>query len=43
MNFHVRDPKSSLQLNMPLNKHVRASEFVPALRDSGLTFEIKLA
>ncbi|MDE5610199.1 MAG: hypothetical protein K2I66_07445, partial [Bacteroidales bacterium] len=42
VNFRVRDPKSSLYLNMPLNKHVRASEFIPALRSSGLTFEIKL-
>ncbi|MDE5762512.1 MAG: DNA polymerase III subunit alpha, partial [Bacteroidales bacterium] len=42
VNFRVRDPKSSLHLNMPLNKHVRASEFIPALRSSGLTFEIKL-
>lgn len=42
VNFHVTDPLSSLHLNMPLHIKVKASEFVPVLRDSGLKLEIRL-
>ena len=42
VNFRVADPASSLQLNMPLHIRVKASEFVPVLRESGLRLEIRL-